>query len=71
VEFLKELSFLLLNTDYSVFYKKGVIIAIYINNLLIIKRNYKEINLLKEALSKQFQISDLSIVSYYLKMTIT
>jgi hypothetical protein len=71
VEFLKELSFLLLNTDYSVFYKKGVIIAIYINNLLIIKRNYKEINLLKEALSRQFQISDLSIVSYYLKMTIT
>jgi hypothetical protein len=54
VEFLKELGFLLLNIDYSVFYKKGVIIAIYVNNLLITKRNYKEINLLKEALSKRF-----------------
>jgi hypothetical protein len=54
VEFLKKLGFLLLNIDYSVFYKKGVIIAIYINDLLIIKRNCKEINLFKEALNKWF-----------------
>jgi transposase InsO family protein len=70
-EFLRELGFSPLDTDHSVFHKKGVIIAIYVDDLLITGRDRKEIDLLKEALSRRFQMSDLGAVSYYLGMTIT
>jgi len=70
-EFLKELGFSPLDTDHSVFHKKGVIMAIYVDDLLITGRDRKEIDLLKEALSRRFQMSDLGAVSYYLGMTIT
>jgi len=60
-----------LEANVSVFHKKGIIIAIYVDDLLITGQDHKEIDDIKGALSKRFQISDLGPVSFYLGMTIT
>jgi transposase InsO family protein len=70
-EFLQQLDFQPLDADASVFHKKGVIIAVYVDDLLITGRDRKEIDTLKKALSKRFQMSDLGAVNFYLGMTVT
>ncbi|KAK3934219.1 hypothetical protein QBC46DRAFT_274258, partial [Diplogelasinospora grovesii] len=50
--FLITLSFYLININSKVFVKDGIYIIIYVNNLLIIKKDKKKIKALKEALSK-------------------
>ena len=47
---LKELGYILLKVDQSVFYniKNNIIIVVYINNLLIFAFNKEDINTLKE-----------------------
>src|SRR6266536_1387404 len=69
--FLEEMGFQPLEADASVFYKKGVIIAIYVDDLLITGQDHKEIDDIKGALSKRFQMSDLGLVGFYLGMTVT
>lgn len=70
-EFLQDMDFKPLDADASVFHKKGVIIAIYVDDLLITGRNRKEIDAIKQALSTRFQMSDLGPVNFYLGMTVT
>ena len=70
-KYLQELGFKPLDANASVFYKKGVIIAIYIDDLFITKKDRKEINTLKKALNNRFKISDLGLVNFYLGMTVT
>ena len=70
-EFLGQMGFQPLDSDASVFHKKGVIIAIYVDDLLISGRDRTEVDAIKTALSKRFQMSDLGPVGYYLGMTIT
>jgi hypothetical protein len=70
-EFLQQLGFEPLDADASVFHKKGVIIAIYVDDLLITGRDRTEIDALKDALKKRFQMSDLGPVNFYLGMTVT
>jgi hypothetical protein len=48
------MGFKLLNTNTSIFYKKGVIIIIYVNNLLITNYKYTKINIIKVSLNKYF-----------------
>ncbi len=69
--FLEEMGFQPLEANVSVFHKKGIIIAIYVDDLLITGQDHKEIDDIKGALSKRFQISDLGPVSFYLGMTVT
>jgi hypothetical protein len=70
-KYLQELGFKPLDADASVFYKKGVIIAIYVDDLLITGKDHKEIDALKKALNYRFKISDLGLVNFYLGMTVT
>ncbi|EKD13115.1 hypothetical protein MBM_08558 [Drepanopeziza brunnea f. sp. 'multigermtubi' MB_m1] len=70
-EFLIEIGFKPLGTDASVFHKERVIIAIYVDDLLISGRDRAEVNRLKAALSKRFQMTDLGPIAYYLGMTVT
>lgn len=70
-KFFYELGFQPLNADLSIFAKKDMIIAIYIDDFLIRDAEKKEINKVKEALKAKFYMSDLGPVSFYLGMAIT
>jgi hypothetical protein len=70
-KYLQELGFKPLDANASVFHKKGVIIAIYVDGLLITRKDRKEIDALKKALNHRFKISNLGLVNFYLGMTIT
>ena len=47
LEFLQQLDFQPLDTNASVFHKKSVIIAVYVDDLLITRRDQNEIDVLK------------------------
>ena len=70
-KFLHELGFRPLNADLSVFAKDDMIIAIYVDDLLICGAERKEINKVKDALKAKFHMSDLGPVSFYLGMAVT
>jgi hypothetical protein len=70
-KYLQELGFKPLDADASVFHKKGVIITIYVDDLLITRKDRKEIDALKKALNHRFKISDLGLVNFYLGITVT
>ena len=47
-----------------------MIIVIYINDILIFKDNNKNMKKIEDLLTKQFKITDLNKMSYYLDMEI-
>jgi hypothetical protein len=69
--FLKDLGFHPLTSDVGVFAKEHTYIAVYVDDLLIAGPSKEEIQKLKKALSKRFDMTDLGPCSYYLGMTIT
>jgi len=69
--FLKDLGFHPLTSDVGVFAKEHTYIAVYVDDLLIAGPSKEEIQKLKKALSKRFDMTDLGPSSYYLGMTIT
>lgn len=70
-EFLTSCGFCPINTDLSVFAKKGIILAIYVEDLLLVGESRLEIQNIKESLQKHFRMVDLGSATYYLGMTIT
>jgi len=46
--------------------QSGQIIIIYINNLILIRRDVRIIKLLKEALRNKYKVRDLGPIAYYL-----
>ena len=69
--YLKEHDFLPLDADQSVFSNGKVIIAIYVDDLLIAGPDKKFIRQAKEALHKRFQMTDIGPLAYYLGMGVT
>ena len=61
-----------LHIDFSVFrhLKNKIIVIIYVNNLLIIDFNEKNIIAFKKSLSKRFRIKNLNFVFFYLNVKI-
>ena len=61
-----------IHTDYCVFIhpKDGTIVALYVDNVLITGPSKQGIRDLKAALNKEFRMSDLGPVSYYLGITV-
>ncbi len=49
----------------------NIIIAIYVNNLLILELNIFDINILKLQSAERFQMKDLDSIKWYLEMHIT
>ena len=67
-EFLKQLGFLPLNADQSVFCNGKTIIVIYVEDLLITGLNKQANKNIKAALSERFQMTDLGPIAHYLGM---
>jgi len=58
--------------DHSMFiHDNNIIIAIYVNDLLILELNIFDINILKLQFAECFQMKDLDSIEWYLKMHIT
>ena len=66
--YLKEHGFLALDADQSVFSNGLVIIAIYVDDLLLASPDKASIQKAKAALHKRFQMTDLGPLAYYLGM---
>ena len=49
----------------------GILIIIYINNILIISKNKAKIKALKESLIRRFKIEDLGPTKYFIGVRIT
>ena len=69
--FFKSHEFVPVNADLSVFVKEGVIVAIYVDDLIITGSSSSEIQRVKKLLSDEFSMVDLGPINYYLGMTIT
>jgi hypothetical protein len=65
------MGFVRLYTDYRLFVKKELIIAVYVNDLLVVGLDIKEIQYVKDTLNRRFKMTDLGPYSYYLGITIT
>ena len=58
-----------MNEDHSVYiHHNDIIIAIYVDDLLLIELSISNIKLLKVELSHRFRIKDLSLINFYLSM---
>ncbi len=60
-----------LNADLSVYAKQGLMIAIFVDDLLITGGSTSEIKAAKAAFRAQFRMSDLGLYKFYLGMTVT
>ena len=69
---LKEFSFKPIEVDLYIFIYLVIkeIIIIYVNNLILITKNKKLIEILKEKLLKQYKARDLSLIGYYLEIRV-
>lgn len=68
--FLKDLGFLPLSADLSVFCHKNIYIAVYVDDMLIVGPSLAEIQDIKGKLHRRFQMSDLGPCHYYLGMSV-
>jgi hypothetical protein len=59
-----------LESDHGIFVKDGIIMAVYMDDLLLIGQDMSEISKLKQRLSVRFDMTDLGPCSYYLGMSI-
>jgi len=48
----------------------GVIITVYVNNFLLVKKDKSAIQNIKQCLNDTFKMSDLSLMFYYLDMKV-
>ena len=69
--YLKKHDFLFFDADQSVFNNDKIIIAIYVDDLLIAELDKKFIRQIKKILHKRFQMIDINFFAYYLNMKIT
>ena len=71
INFLKKHEFFFLNANQNVFFNDKIIIAIYVNDFLIVELNKKFIRQIKKAFSKRFQMTNMKSLVYYLDMNVT
>jgi hypothetical protein len=65
------MGFTRLHADHGIFVKGEIAIAVYVDDLLVVGPDRKEIQGVKDALNQRFKMTDLGPCSYYLGMTIT
>jgi Reverse transcriptase (RNA-dependent DNA polymerase) len=68
--FLSSIGFQPLDADSSVFCRDGVIIAIYVDDLLITGASKPDIDKIKDSLKQRFKMSDLGACHFYLGMEV-
>jgi len=64
------LDFCWLNFDHSMFIQNSVIITVYVDDFLLVKKNKSAIQNIKQCLNDTFKMSDLNSVFYYLGMKV-
>ena len=71
-EYMKELGLYPIELDNSVFMnaKEGIIVALYVDDVLITGRSKAAIQRVKDGLNAKFHMSDLGPCAYYLGMTV-
>ena len=71
-DFLKELSFIQSEYDHNIFItvNKSMIIAVYVDDILIFNENEKVMKGMQDSLIKHFKMTDLEAVSHYLSMEV-
>ncbi len=69
-KFLFSLDYVSLNVEFNVFMKDDIMIAIYVNDLILTEFDLAVIFRLKNALNERFEMSDLELCIYYLDMKI-
>ncbi|SLM33365.1 gag-pol polyprotein [Lasallia pustulata] len=69
-EFLKGLGFHKLCSDLGVFTRGNYYVAVYVDDLLLVGQKKPEIEKVKQALNKRFEMTDLGPCSYYLNMSV-
>ncbi|KAF4979965.1 hypothetical protein FDECE_17964 [Fusarium decemcellulare] len=67
-DFLGTLDFQPLGSDVGVFIRDSMFIAVYVDDLLIVRTSKAEIQKAKDALSKKFHMTDLGPCRFYLGM---
>ena len=69
---MKELGLIPIESNESVFMdvKEDIIVALYVNDVLIIGLSKTGIQRIKKALNDKFHMSDLGPCAYYLDMTV-
>ncbi len=67
---LMSFGFCWLNSDHSMFIQNSVIIAVYVNDFLLVEKNKSAIQNIKQCLNDTFKMSDLNSVFYYLDMKV-
>ena len=69
---MKEQDFTFIDTNYSVFIdsQTDIIIALYVDDVLIINSNRTDIQRIKDTLNVKFYITDLELYAYYLEITV-
>ncbi len=67
---LMSLGFCWLNFDHSMFIWNSVIIAVYVDDFLLVEKNKSAIQDVKQCLNDMFKMSDLDSVFYYLDMKV-
>ena len=70
-DYLTKLELWCLNLDHSVFIGGDLVIAVYVNNLLITGKDKALINFFKQVISYQFHMTDLEPVHQYLDMEVS
>lgn len=70
---LRKLGFENINEDYSIFVQKetGVIIGIYVDDLLVMGKDRRAVDKVKKELQQRFQMTDLGPASFYLGIKLT
>ena len=72
VDYLKSLGYERLEHDHCVFvHQNGIIIAIYVDDLLLLGPDLAKIGQLKKQLSDRFCMRDMGAISWYLGMEVT
>ncbi len=69
--FLIDLRYTQIHIDNNVFRKKTLIVAVYVDNILLCKLNKNEILSLKIKLNNHFEMTDCRMCKHYLKILIT
>ncbi len=69
--FLADLRYIQIHVNNNMFKKKTLIVAVYIDNILLCKLNKNKILDLKIKLNNHFEMTNCEICEHYLKMLIT
>ena len=71
--FLEEFDLVRLESDHCIFinWDTGIIIAIYVNDLLLVGPTAESLQDLKDKLENQFKMTDMGLAEYYLGIEIS